>query len=57
MAGLILDKRYVHLDPEIENWNLDSVDRLDILRGLAVRDFTHKSEEILKTMRRQRMQT
>ncbi|MYC08017.1 MAG: patatin-like phospholipase family protein [Chloroflexi bacterium] len=52
MAGLILGERYVRLDPEIEEWALDDTKHLSNLKALATRDFAHRSEEILKTMRR-----
>ena len=52
MAGLILEERYVRLDPEIEDWGLDDTKHLSILKALATRDFTHRSDEILKMVRR-----
>ena len=51
MAKLILGERYVRLDPEIEDWSLDGTAHLGNLKALAVRDFTHRSEDILKTLR------
>ena len=52
MAGLILGERYVRLDPEIEEWALDDSKHLSNLKALATRDFTHRSEEILKIVKR-----
>ena len=51
ITKLILEDRYVRLDPEIEDWSLDGTARLGNLKALAVRDFTHRSEEILKTLK------
>ncbi len=56
MAKLLMGERYIRLDPEIENWDLDDTGRIDNLRALAVRDFTHRSEEILNIIRRQGME-
>ncbi len=39
MAKLFLPGRYVRLDPEIDDWDLDDVDHLDELKSLATRDF------------------
>ena len=52
MAGLILGERYVRLDPEIEDWGLDDTKHLSNLKALASSDFTHRSDEILKMVRR-----
>ena len=52
MAKLILDDRYVRLDPVIEDWDLDDTKRLDNLKALADRDFTQSSEDIMNSMRR-----
>ena len=52
MAGLILGERYVRLDPEIEEWELDDTKHLSNLKALAARDFTQRSEEIFEAMRR-----
>lgn len=52
MAGLILGERYVRLDPVIEDWALDDTKHLGNLKALADRDFTRRSEEILKMVRR-----
>ena len=52
MARLILGERYVRLDPEIEEWALDDTKHLSNLKALATSDFTYRSEEILKTVRR-----
>ena len=51
MARLILGERYVRLDPEIEEWALDDTKHLSNLKALAARDFTCRSEEILKILR------
>ena len=52
MAGLILGERYVRLDPEIEDWGLDDTEHLSTLKALASSDFTRRSDEILKMVRR-----
>ena len=52
MAGLILGERYVRLDPEIEDWALDDTKHLGNLKALATKDFTYRSEELLRTVRR-----
>ncbi|MCY4651784.1 MAG: CBASS cGAMP-activated phospholipase [Dehalococcoidia bacterium] len=52
MAELILGERYVRLDPEIDDWGLDDTKHLGNLKALADRDFTRRSEEILKMVRR-----
>ena len=52
MAKLLLGERYIRLDAEIENWSLDDTERLHNLRALASRDFTYRSDEILKIVRR-----
>ena len=52
IAGLLLEDRYVRLDPEIENWGLDDTDNLDNLKALANRDFTHQGEVIMGNLRR-----
>ena len=54
MARLILENRYVRLDPDIEDWDLDDTDHLDTLKALADRDFTHACEDIMRSMRRRR---
>ena len=54
MARLVLENRYVRLDPDIEDWDLDDTDHLDTLKALADRDFTHSSEDIMSSMRRRR---
>ena len=54
MAKLILGNRYVRLDPEIEDWDLDDTDHLDNLKALADKDFAHSSEVIMSSMRRRR---
>ena len=52
MAGLILGERYVRLDPEIEDWSLDDSKHLSNLKALASSDFTRRSDDILKMVRR-----
>ena len=52
MAGLILGDRYVRLDPVIEDWGLDDTKHLGNLKVLASSDFTRRSDEILKIVRR-----
>ena len=55
MAKLLLGSRYVRLDPEIEDWGLDSTEPLGNLKALATDNFTRRSEDILKSTRRQHM--
>ena len=52
MARLILGDRYVRLDPDIEDWDLDDTEHLDNLKALADRDFTQSSDIIMSNMRR-----
>ena len=52
IVGLLLEDRYVRLDPEIENWGLDDTENLDNLKALANRDFTHRGEVIMGNLRR-----
>ena len=52
MAGLILGERYVRLDPEIEDWGLGDTEHLSNLKALASSDFTHRSDTLLKMVRR-----
>ena len=51
MAKLILNDRYLRLDPEIETWELDDTEHLANLKALAERDFTYKSRAILDHIR------
>ena len=51
IAELLLEERYVRLDPEIENWGLDDTENLDNLKALANRDFTHWGEAIMGNLR------
>ena len=48
MARLILEDRYLRLDPTIEGWELDDVARMGNLKALADRDYTFRSEQILE---------
>ena len=52
MAKLILNDRYLRLDPEIETWELDDTKHLTNLKALAERDFTYQSKAILNHIRR-----
>ncbi len=52
MAKLILGDRYLRLDPEIDNWELDDIEHLGNLKALAERDFTYQSQAILDHIRR-----
>ena len=52
IAELLLEERYVRLDPEIEDWGLDDTDNLGSLKALANRDFTHRGEVIMGNLRR-----
>ena len=54
MARLMLEDRYVRLDPDIEDWDLDDTKHLDNLKALADRDFTQSSEDIMNSMRRRK---
>ena len=51
MAKLMLEDRYLRLDPEIEAWALDDIEHLDSLQALAARDFTSLSEAIMKNLK------
>ena len=51
IAELLLEDRYVRLDPEIENWDLDDTESLGNLKALANRDFTHRGEAIMGNLR------
>ena len=52
MAKLFLPGSYLRLDPEIDDWGLDDVEHLDELKSLATRDFTLRSEEVMKFLKR-----
>ena len=52
MAKLILNDRYLRLDPEIDTWELDDTKHLTNLKALAERDFTYQSKAILGHIRR-----
>ena len=52
MTKLLLGDRHVRLDPEIETWQLDDVECMETLKAIADRDFTHRSQEIIETLRR-----
>ena len=52
MAKLILNDRYLRLDPEIDTWKLDDTKHLGNLKALAERDFTYQSKAILNHIRR-----
>ena len=52
MAQLMLEDRYLRLDPEIEDWGLDDFQHLDNLRALAARDFAYWSGTIAKNLKR-----
>ena len=54
MTKLLLNERYVRLDPEIETWELDDVGSMETLKAVADRDFTHHSRDILGSIRRYR---
>ena len=47
MARLMLEDRYLRLDPEIGEWQLDNTGYLENLKSLAARDFTHHSAAIM----------
>ena len=46
MSGLLLQDRYLRLDPEIDDWPLDDTKHLGNLKALADRDFTRNSGQI-----------
>ena len=52
MAKLMLEDRYLRLDPEIETWQLDDTRHLDNLKALAARDFAHQTNAIIDNLRR-----
>ena len=47
MAKLMLNDRYLRLDPEIHTWKLDDTKHLANMKALAERDFTYQSKVIL----------
>lgn len=51
MAKLLLEDRYLRLDPEIEHWELDDTKHLGNLKAMANRDFTRYNKEIMEKMR------
>ena len=51
MAKLLLADRYLRLDPEIEDWDLDDTGHLDNLKALATRDFALIWEKIARNMK------
>ena len=52
MAKLLLEERYLRLDPTIEAWQLDDVGHLDNLKALATSDFALLNESIMKNLKR-----
>ena len=54
MAKLLLTDRYLRIDPEIEAWDLDDIEHLDILKALATRDFAVLSKAIMKNLNKPR---
>ena len=46
MSGLLLQDRYLRLDPEIDDWPLDDTKHLGNLKALADRDFAHNFGQI-----------
>lgn len=46
MSGLLLQDRYLRLDPEIDDWPLDDTKHLGNLKALANQDFAHKFGQI-----------
>ena len=52
MTKLLLNERYLRLDPEIEMWELDDVGSMETLRAIADRDFTHHSRDIMESIRK-----
>ena len=51
MGKLILNDRYLRLDPEINTWELDDTKHMGNLKALAERDFTYQSKSILNHIR------
>lgn len=51
IAKLLLGDRYLRLDPEIGDWELDDIDHLDNLRAMATREFACRSKEIMKNLK------
>ena len=51
MARLILEDRYLRLDPTIAGWELDDITSMGNLKALADREYTYRSEEILNHIR------
>lgn len=47
MAGMLLEQRFLRLDPTIETWQLDDTRHLSNLRALADRTFAQQNREIL----------
>ena len=52
MAKLLLEDRYLRLDPAIEAWQLDDLEHLDNLKALATSDFALFNESIMKNLKR-----
>lgn len=52
IAKLLLGDRYLRLDPEIEDWNLDNTKNLENMKALADRDFAHRGEAIMGILKR-----
>ena len=52
MAKLILNDRYLRLDPEIDTWELDDTKHIGNLKALAEKDFTYQSRAIMNQIRR-----
>ena len=52
MAKLFLGDRFLRLDPEIENWELDDTSHLSSLKALADKHFSHNSQIILNHIER-----
>ena len=47
MAKLILNDRYLRLNPEVDTWELDDTKHMGNLKALAERDFAYQSKAIL----------
>lgn len=52
MSKLLLGDQHFRLDPEIRDWKLDDVGSMKTLKAIADRDFSRRSREIIKIMRR-----
>ena len=52
IAKLLLEERYIRVNPHIEPWSLDDTEPLPNLKALANSDFTSQSKTIMRTLRK-----